>query len=195
MARKIEYSKSSALTQATKLFLRKGYEATPMDELVKATGINRHSMYKEFGDKERLFLACIKHYTLEQRNLKTVEILTQKPLGIKNVEAFLQDRVDYALCDDCYGCLLVNTVIEREVVSQKINDKIDRILANQENLIFKCIEAAIEGGQISKDNDSRLVTDYLSCFFRGLMNMAKNPNKNKCSLKKMGFMALTSIER
>ncbi|MDA0967328.1 MAG: TetR family transcriptional regulator C-terminal domain-containing protein [Proteobacteria bacterium] len=127
--------------------------------------------------------------------MRTAEILSQEPLGIQNVEEFLQDRIDYALSDNCYGCLLVNTVSEREVVSKKINDKIDKIMANQESLILKCNDAAIKSGQISKNNNSRALTDYLSCFFRGLMNMAKSPNKNKASLKNMGTMALSPIER
>lgn len=195
MARIKEYDLDDVLSSATELFLRKGYEATSMGELVKATGLNRHSMYSEFKDKEGLFLACVKHYTLEKRNLKTMEILTQKPLGIRNVEAFVQDRIDYALSDNCYGCLLVNTVMEREVVSPKINARIEKILAGQEGLIFQCLEAAIKKGEIPSSNHSKALTDYFSCFFRGLMNMAKMPNKNKTSLKKMGVMALRAIDR
>ncbi|MDA0967327.1 MAG: helix-turn-helix domain containing protein [Proteobacteria bacterium] len=55
MPRHTEYNKSDVITAATELFLRKGYEATSMSELVKTTGMNRHSMYKEFGDKEGCF--------------------------------------------------------------------------------------------------------------------------------------------
>ncbi len=198
MVRRVKKNKTAvlitdALTAATELFLRKGYEATSMDELVKTTGLNRHSMYKEFGDKEGLFLACVKHYTLDERNLKTVEILSCEPLGIKNVREFLKDRIDYALTDDCYGCLLVNTVTEREVVSKKINDRIDRIISGQEQLIFDCIEAAKKNKEISNDSDSRVLTDYLSCLFRGLMNIAKGPKKNKASLKKIEAIAMLAI--
>lgn len=195
MARIKEYNIEDVLSSATELFLKKGYEATSMGELVKVTGLNRHSMYSEFEDKEGLFLACIQHYTLEKRNLKTIEVLTQSPLGVQNIEAFLQDRIEYAVSDNCYGCLLVNTVMEREVVSPIINARIEKILAKQERLIFKCLEAAIEKGEIQDSNDSKALTDYFSCFFRGLMNMAKMPNKNKASLKKMGVMVLCAIER
>ena len=59
-----------------------------MNELVKVTNLNRHSLYNEFEDKEGFFLACVKHYTLGERNLKTVEILTREPIGMKNIEEF-----------------------------------------------------------------------------------------------------------
>lgn len=195
MARTKEYNIEHALSSATELFLRKGYGATSLSELVKTTGLNRYSMYSEFKDKEGLFLACVKHYMLEKRNLRTVEILTQEPLGIRNVEEFLQDRIDYALSDNCYGCLLVNMVFEREAVSQKINDVIEKVTTGQEQLIFKCIEAAIKKGEISDNNDSKALTDYFSCFFRGLMSMAKESGRNNTSLKKMGIMALCAIDK
>jgi AcrR family transcriptional regulator len=194
MPRIKEYNLDNVLSIATELFLKKGYEATSLSDLVQMTGLNRHSMYSEFGDKEGLFLTCVKHYTLDARNLKTIEILSQQPLGIKNVKMFLEDRVDYALSDNCYGCLLVNTVSEREIVSKKINNKIDKIIKNQERLIFECIDAAIKNNEISKKNDSGAITDYLSCFFRGLMNMAKDPNKNKTSLRNMSSMAMSAIK-
>lgn len=195
MPRTKQYNIDEVLSLATELFLRKGYEATSLNELVKVTKLNRHSLYNEFEDKEGFFLACVKHYTLEERNLKTVEILTREPIGMKNIEEFLEDRIDYALSDSCYGCLLVNTISERGVVSEKINQVIDKITFNQESLILNCLDAAIKNKEISKENDSKALKDYLSCFFRGLMNIAKTPNKDKTSLKKMGAMALSSIVR
>lgn len=195
MPRTKQYNIDEVLPLATELFLRKGYEATSLNELVKVTNLNRHSLYNEFEDKEGFFLACVKYYTLEERNLKTVEILTREPIGMKNIEEFLEDRIDYALSDNCYGCLLVNTINEREVVGEKINQIIDKITFNQEFLILNCLDAAIKNKEISKDNDSRALKDYLSCFFRGLMNIARAPNKDKTSLKKMGAMALSSVIR
>lgn len=193
MPRTKQYNIDEVLSLATELFLRKGYEATSLNELVKVTNLNRHSLYNEFEDKEGFFLACVKHYTLEERNRKTVEILTREPIGMKNIEEFLEDRIDYALSDNCYGCLLVNTISERSVVSEKISRVIDKIIQHQESLILNCFDAAIKNKEISEKNDSRALKDYVSCLFRGVMNIAKTPNKDKTSLKKVGAMALSSI--
>ena len=194
MGRQKTYVIEEVLTVATEFFLRKGYEATSLNELVTATGLNRQSMYNEFGDKEGLFLACIKHYTLEERNLRTAQILSQEPLSIKNVEEFLQNRIEYVLSDNCYGCLLVNSISEREVLSQRINDRIDKIISNQEHLICNCIEAAIKNKEISKNNDCHLLANYFSCFFRGLMNMAKG-SVNKNSLENMSALVLSVVKQ
>ena len=62
MARTKTFDPSVALEQAMAVFWLKGYEATSMQDLVEAMGINRASLYATFGDKRQLFLAAIAHY-------------------------------------------------------------------------------------------------------------------------------------
>ena len=51
MARPRSYSRDDVLRKATDLFARKGFEGAHLDELVRVTGLNRFSLYKEFGGK------------------------------------------------------------------------------------------------------------------------------------------------
>ncbi len=193
MSRPKGYDKQAILAAATELFWQRGYDGTSMNALVKYTGLNRHSMYGEFGDKERLFLACIDYYVIESSK-EVIRILRKEPLGLKNIEEFIDNRVQYALSADCKGCLMVNTVVENEVVSDKINAKVDAILKSQENLIHRCLKAAQEKGEISKQKDCKTLTVYLSCLFRGLMNMGK-VSKDKASLKKLAGIAVSAIKK
>jgi AcrR family transcriptional regulator len=62
MARPKTFDPSVALEQAMEVFWLKGYEATSMQDLVVAMGINRASLYATFEDKRQLFLAAIAHY-------------------------------------------------------------------------------------------------------------------------------------
>ncbi len=192
MPRTKEYNKAAFLAAATELFWQKGYDGTSMNDLVKHSGLNRHSMYNEFGDKERLFLSCIDYYVIEDSK-EVIRILKQEPVGLKNIEDFIHNRVQYALSNDCQGCLLVNTVTEKEIVSDKINNKVFSILKNQENLIHLCLKAAQEKGEISKKNDCKTLAIYLSCFFRGLMNMGKGA-QDKTSFNKLAEIAISAIK-
>ncbi len=45
------------------LFWEQGYESTSLSDLVETTGVNRVSLYREFGDKRGLYLACLDRYT------------------------------------------------------------------------------------------------------------------------------------
>jgi TetR/AcrR family transcriptional repressor of nem operon len=43
-------------------FWRRGYKATSIDGLVRATEISRGSLYATFHDKRRLFASVLDHY-------------------------------------------------------------------------------------------------------------------------------------
>ena len=95
MGRPKEYAREEVLKAATEVFWEKGYEGTSVTELVEGTGLHRRSMYEEFGDKDGLFLACLKFFANETSK-PLLAILQKEPLGMNNIETFLRNRVDYA---------------------------------------------------------------------------------------------------
>ena len=59
MARPREYDRDEVLEKAMRVFWAKGYACTSVQDLVTAMGINRGSLYAEFGDKEGLHFAAL----------------------------------------------------------------------------------------------------------------------------------------
>jgi len=55
MARPIEFDYDSVLENAMQQFWRDGYEASSVQKLLDATGINRGTLYNSFGDKDTFF--------------------------------------------------------------------------------------------------------------------------------------------
>jgi TetR/AcrR family transcriptional regulator, transcriptional repressor for nem operon len=45
------------------LFWSKGFEATSVGDLVKATGVSRYGIYGEASGKEALFVSCLENYS------------------------------------------------------------------------------------------------------------------------------------
>ena len=123
MNRPRQYDREEVLEKTTNLFWEKGFEATSMNEVVARTGLNKHSLYSEFGDKEKLYIDCIDYYVRISSSFLS-DILTRKPLGLSNIEAFFENRVNYAASVDCKGCLIFNSVTEKETLSEEINIKI-----------------------------------------------------------------------
>ena len=56
------FDRDAALERAMEVFWRQGYEATSINDLTAAMGINPPSLYAAFGDKERLFLEAVERY-------------------------------------------------------------------------------------------------------------------------------------
>lgn len=55
MARPRGFDEDVVIAQAAEVFGRLGYNATSVDDLVAATGLQRGSLYKAFGSKRNLF--------------------------------------------------------------------------------------------------------------------------------------------
>jgi TetR/AcrR family transcriptional repressor of mexJK operon len=47
--------RTAILEEAATLFLRKGYQATSMDEVAARAAVSKQTVYKQFSDKEKLF--------------------------------------------------------------------------------------------------------------------------------------------
>ena len=68
MARPIEFDYDNVLENAMQQFWREGYEASSVQKLLDATGINRGTLYNSFGDKDTFFTLCVDRYN---KKLKT----------------------------------------------------------------------------------------------------------------------------
>lgn len=56
------YQRDEVVDRALTLFREQGYSGTSVEDLVKATGINRYSLYDDFGDKRGLFLEVLNRF-------------------------------------------------------------------------------------------------------------------------------------
>lgn len=65
MARPRQFDVEHVLEQTMLTFWQKGYEGTSLADLLKATGLNKSSLYSAFTDKETLFRLALDRY---QRN-------------------------------------------------------------------------------------------------------------------------------
>ncbi|GAB5486274.1 MAG: TetR/AcrR family transcriptional regulator [Parasphingorhabdus sp.] len=90
-----------------------GYEATSMDDLVRATGVGRSAIYSDFGGKKDLFLACLTHFR-DVSVTPAFGIVEVEDAGLAEIEAYLRGGV--AGIEDMglpgRGCLMGNTLTE-----------------------------------------------------------------------------------
>src|SRR5258707_14880541 len=111
MARPKEFDRDRALMKAMELFWQQGYEATSTDDLVRAIGIGRQSMYDTFGDKHRLYLEALRLYEANS-GAEFFKRIYESPSPFVAI-------CDYILCiaggtsaDRARGCFIVNATNE-----------------------------------------------------------------------------------
>ena len=59
MGRRRTFIESEAIGSATAVFAERGFAGSSVDDLVRATGVNRASLYGVFGSKDGLFQRCL----------------------------------------------------------------------------------------------------------------------------------------
>lgn len=168
MARNKEYNRDYVLDTATRIFLEKGYKCTSISEIVKETGLNKYSLYEEFGNKEGLFKEALSTY-VNKLQKDTIALLTTEPLGLSNIEAFLKNRICFATLSNSDGCLMVNSLAEKQSIGTANFSDIQTYVDGYEGQILACLEAAQEKGEVSKDQNLKMLAKYVVNFSNGVL--------------------------
>ena len=113
MPRPRGYARDAVLAAAKDVFWENGYEGTVLSELEERTGLNRSSLYLEFGSKQELFSAALDLYYAEVVD----PLLTTLEDGrdLTAIETFLAAIKEIILDERSgrrRGCLLVNIIAE-----------------------------------------------------------------------------------
>lgn len=172
MARPIAYDRELVVEAATQLFWKKGYHGTALSELVAVTGLNKHSLYKEFGNKAGLFDACLTNYRASV-DKDLLSILNQKPLGLTNIRNYFKNRFEYMNSEGFKSCLMLKTSLERELVEDSALEQVRITNHKFEEAYIGCLKAAIECGELPRTINVRLAAEYMSFFASGMMATGK----------------------
>src|SRR5216683_1944097 len=157
MGRPKNFSREEVLEKAMPVFWTHGFSGTTLQDLERATGVNKSGLYTEFRDKEDLFVACLRHYleSQEKRGL-----LTKEPLGWKNVETFLKNGPLNK--GEQQGCFSVNSMREFAILP----DEAHAIVAENRAMLQRLLAMNIEAEE-PKMAPSAIAEMVLS-FFSGL---------------------------
>lgn len=107
------YEREDVLDLAIEVFRRLGYSATSTTELVDALGMNRKSLYAEFGSKQELFEAVLQRYS----DIHLSRVLASIEAEDANADSIRGAFFGYASASETkysgLGCLMANTAVER----------------------------------------------------------------------------------
>lgn len=172
------YDRDALLDAAMLVFWQRGFADTSLQQLERATGVNKSGLYAEFHDKQDLFLSALRHYVARRG---AEGLLTVQPLGWGNVEALLRRG---PLCDSQQkGCFAISSM--REFAS--LPPEAREIVAASQDYLLRQLTSNIANETTRLP--ARQVAELVMVFFTGLCaDMHADPAPRTVSRKIKNFM-------
>ena len=168
MGRTKQYDRSDLLDRSVELFRRQGFNGTSTAELVAELGVNRKSMYAEFGSKQELFEATLAHYN--SKHLTRVLAPLEAPdAGIDAIERAFHGYA--SAIDGAFrglGCLLCNTAVERGALDPGSGRYVAAYLERLNQAFLHALCNAQKGGRIDANTDLDEMAGFLTTALIGI---------------------------
>ncbi len=161
-----------ALSRAMNAFWARGYEATSVQHLVGAMGINRGSLYATFGDKRRLFLAALRKYDREHREGGLSALAADNGPRAAILAAF-EGAIEATAGGNRDGCLLVNSALELSPHDPEVAAVVAEGLRETEAFFRDRIEAGQAQGEIPAELAAQDTARALLGLFVGLRVLSR----------------------
>jgi TetR/AcrR family transcriptional regulator, transcriptional repressor for nem operon len=192
MARPREFDRDEALKRALAVFWEKGYEATSTDDLVRAMGIGRQSMYDTFGDKHRLYLEALRLYETDT-GAELFRRIYESPSPFGALCDYLLGIADGAPADRARGCFFVNATTELAPSDPDVAAGIRASSARCEAAFERILREAKQCGEVDRSVDERVAARFLLSTIRGLRVSAK-AGVEPDDLRAIATLALSSLK-
>ncbi|NEO83745.1 MAG: TetR/AcrR family transcriptional regulator [Spirulina sp. SIO3F2] len=193
MARQKEFDRQVVLEKAMETFWQQGYEGTSVQDLLKAMGLNRGSLYDTFGDKRSLFLEAIAHYENKVVQ-KAIAKLEAPNAGKAVIIAHFQGLVERLAGSDRaqWGCFMTNVAVELCNHDSEAAKRIKESMQRFEQAFIHALTNAQGQGDLSPEADVEALACFLTCLMQGLRVVTKL-ERDRTTLEKIVNTALAVL--
>jgi TetR/AcrR family transcriptional repressor of nem operon len=168
MGRKKNYDRENLIEKAVEIFRDHGFAGTSTQMLVEGLGVNRFSLYAEFGNKQQLFDAALERYNKEvvERNFGPLEAPSA---GINEVRALLKFYASAGKGPASgRGCLLCNTAVELGPEDPGGAKFVQRYFKYLSKAFYKALKNAHGKGELRKSVALKEEADFFTASTLGL---------------------------
>ena len=146
-----EFDIDEVLDRTIEVFRGRGYEASSMADIERATGLNVSSIYNTFGSKEALFQRALSRYQ-SIRLAAIADVLAAGTGGLDDLHRALELQQAESQSDwGLQGCLAINTMTELGSRAGNAKEILAEFRRGLTETIRLPLERAVAIGEMSAD--------------------------------------------
>ena len=167
------FDTEAAVERAMGVFWSRGYHATALPDLLRATKLSRGSLYAAFGGKHALFLRALDRYVADALARIDVE-LGPRHAPVDSLRTFLAGYVNRTSgASGRRGCLLVATAMELAGHDSEVGRRVGSFFKVMEAKVADALSRAKVAGKLADGVEPSSAARILVCFVEGLRVVGK----------------------
>lgn len=167
------FDPEAAVERAMSVFWTRGYHATALPDLLRATRLSRGSLYAAFGDKHSLFLRALDRYIADALARMDDELAVGKD-PVDGLRAYLAGYVERTSgAKGRRGCLLVATAMELAGRDADVDRRVASFFKGMESRVTNALSRAQAAGKLAAGVEPASAARILLCFVEGLRVVGK----------------------
>jgi TetR/AcrR family transcriptional repressor of nem operon len=194
IARTKAFDRKKALIQAMRLFWRKGYAATSIEDLTEALHLSRSSLYDTFGDKRTLFLEALKFYSERVISI-TEHTLKTSSSPIAGIQAIFAGLI-YGIGQEpgSIGCFMVNSIAELVPYDPDVTKLAEEFADGFQQLLKTALTEASVQKIVTKKQTPEQFAAYVYNTIQGMRVLIK-AGATREQLQTIGDITLKSLQQ
>ncbi len=162
---KKEITRRAIVSAAVDLFSRNGYEKTSIEDLAKAAGIGKSTVYTYFKAKEEIFLAfCDEEFEYSFTALRD-RVDAEAPL-IEQLHALFMSQYEFVTSNREFGRILIRETLFPETVTSLAKESNQRYL----DALGEILTHAKARGEIRPELDNFFLSAHFFMLYLGALS-------------------------
>lgn len=194
MGRPRTYDADDLVNRAMKIFWQRGYAGTSTSDLVEQLGVNKFSLYAEFGSKQALYEATLARY---DRDIVTSHFgpLERASAGLSEILAVLDFFAQSGRRPGSdKGCFMCNSATERGVEDRGTHIAVEGFFGRIRAAFVTALRNARARGEVSTGFDIEEEASWVTTTLLGLFVLMR-AQADPSLLRETGLAAARHLNR
>lgn len=168
------FDEDKALDGLAQIFWSRGFAASSLDDLAKAAGVTRPSLYMAFGDKRQMYQRVLARYAAELEATMATCLSDDVPAR-QGLSDYYRLSIEHFLSGDDgpRGCLAVCTASAEAAESPEIRHDLAGVLAGMDKGFERYFAAAARRGELPPGADPAALAGVAAGFSHTLAIRAR----------------------